>query len=216
TFSFASTLVPFAASGSWGRYNNFIVDSVSNNEPIFGGAATQVSNPDIFSDYAILTSVPKAEFGRDSGSTVNVITKGGSNKVHGTAFWFGQNNEFDAMTRADTAALLTTTPPYYEQKAGGTLGGPLGKKDTFFFLSYQYDRSRTDLSNVYPVIATVPNAAGLSILQTLASTHPGAATMLSYPSVTSVAGLGGQCFAAIPPTTPVPNLSNPCFPPTTA
>ena len=45
TFSFASTLVPFAVNGSWGRYNNFIIDSVSNNEPIFGGAATQFSNP---------------------------------------------------------------------------------------------------------------------------------------------------------------------------
>ena len=60
TFSFASTLVPFAASGSWGRYNNFIVDSVSNNEPIFGGAATQFSNPDIFSDYAITDQRPQS------------------------------------------------------------------------------------------------------------------------------------------------------------
>ncbi len=201
TFSFASTLVPFAASGSWGRYNNFIVDSVSNNEPIFGGAATQFSNPDIFSDYAILTSIPKAEFGRDSGSTVNVITKSGSSKVHGTAFWFGQKDNFDAMTRADTAALLTTTPPYYEQKAGGTLGGPLGKKDTFFFLSYQYDRSRTDLSNVFPVIATVPTATGLTGLQSASST-PALASMLAFPSVESISGLAGQCFA--------PAL-NPCF-----
>jgi len=213
TFSFASTLVPFAASGSWGRYNNFIVDSVSNNEPMFGGAATQFTNADIFSDYAILTSVPKAEFGRDSGSTVNVITKSGSSKIHGTLFWFGQDNEFDAMTRADTAALLTTTPPSYEQKIGATLGGPLGKK-TFYFLSYQFDRARADLSNVYPVIATVPTTTGLSALRGVTSPSPALATMLGYPSVESVSGLVGQCFAATPPshtgfTTPA--TSNPCF-----
>jgi hypothetical protein len=202
TFSFASTLVPFAVSGSWGRYNNFIVDSVSNNEPIFGGAATQFSNPDIFADYAISTSIPKAEFGRDSGSTVNVITKSGSSHLHGTAFWFGQDNVFNAMTRADTAALLTTTPPYYEQKAGGTLGGPLGKKDTFFFLSYQYDRSRTDLSNVYPVIATAPTATGFATLRGIASPTPALASMLAYPSVGSISGLTGNCFGA---------TSNPCF-----
>ena len=213
TFSFASTLVPFAASGSWGRYNNFIVDSVSNNEPIFGGAATQFSNPDIFSDYAILTSVPKAEFGRDSGSTVNVITKSGSSKLHGTAFWFGQKNGFNAMTRADTAALLTTTPPYYEQKIGGTLGGALGKKDTFFFLSYQFDRSRTDLSNVYPVIATAASATGLAGLRGVAAPTSALASMLAFPSVESIPGLVGQCFAATPsPVTgnAIPT-SNPCY-----
>jgi hypothetical protein len=217
TFSFASTLVPFAASGSWGRYNNFIVDSVSNNEPIFGGAATQFSNADIFSDYAISTSVPKAEFGRDSGSTVNVITKSGSSKMHGTGFWFGQKNGFNAMTRADTAALLTTTPPYYEQKVGGTLGGPLDKKKaTFFFLSYQFDRSRADLSNVFPMVATVPTTTGLTALRSATST-PALAAMLSYPSVESVAAMAGQCFAATPQTAPGfpasagPGTANPCL-----
>jgi len=213
-FSFASTLVPFSVNGSWGRFNNFIVDSVSNNEPIFGGAATQFSNPDIFSDYAIMTSNPKAEFGRDSGATVNVITKSGSSKLHGTAFWFGQDNKFNAMTRADTAALLTTTPPYYEQKVGGTLGGPLGKKDTFFFLSYQYNRSRADLSNVFPVVGTTPTAAGLTALRGVSSPSPALGSMLAYPSVFTIPSLGGQCFAALPPPIngfPAPSTTNPCF-----
>jgi hypothetical protein len=214
TFSFASTLVPFSVNGSWGRYNNFIIDSVSNNEPIFGGAATQFSNPDIFSDYAISTSVPKAEFGRNSGATVNVITKSGSSNFHGSGFWFGQDNRFNAMTRADTAALLTSTPPSYEQKVGGTLGGPLDKqKRTFFFLSYQYDRARADLSNVFPTIATVPTPAGLSALQHLPAQSAGLSTMFYYPSVSSIPALGGQCFnaststitgKAIPPV-------NPCY-----
>lgn len=206
TFSFASTLVPFASSGSWGRYNNFIVDSVSNNEPIFGGAATQFSNPDIFADYAISTSIPKAEFGRDSGSTVNVITKSGSSKVHGTAFEFAQDNIFDAMTRADTAALLTSTPPSYEHKVGGTLGGPLSKHGTFFFVSYQYDRARADLSNVFPIIATAPTASGVSTLEGLPQTQA-LETMLQYPSVAYTSGLGGNCFGT---------TMNPCFPPVAA
>ena len=213
TFSFASTLVPFATNGSWGRYNNFIVDSVSNNEPVFGGAATQFTNADIFSDYAILTSAPKAEFGRDSGATVNVITKSGSSKVHGTAFWFGQDNQFNAMTRADTAALVTTTPPSYEHKLGGTVGGPLGKKETFFFLSYQYDRARTDLSNVFPVVSTLPTPGALSTLRGITSPSPALATMLSFPAI-GEASLGGKCFAATPAATPpftTPATTNPCF-----
>lgn len=214
TFSFASTLVPFAVNGSGGRYNNFIIDSVSNNEPMFGGAATQFSNPDIFSDYAIITTDPKAEFGRDSGSTVNVITKSGSSKLHGTAFWFGQDNSFDAMTRADTAAFLTSTPPSYEQKVGGTLGGPLGKKDTFFFISYQYDRARADLSNTYPVITTLPTSTGLTSLKALSATSPALATMLAYPSVTAIPAGGGNCFATAPPAVTGfsnPSTTNPCY-----
>lgn len=212
TFSFASTLVPFAVNGSGGRYNNFIIDSVSNNEPIFGGAATQFSNPDIFADYAITDGAPKAEFGRDSGSTINVITKSGSSKLHGTVFWFGQYNQLNAMTRADTAALLTSTPPSYENKAGGTLGGPLGKKGTFFFLSYQFDQSHSDLSNVFPVIATVPTASGLSALRSAPNT-PALASMLSYPSI-NISSLGGRCFATAPPAVTnftSPSTSNPCF-----
>src|SRR5208283_5697520 len=130
----------------------------------------------------ISTSILKAEFGRDSGSTVNVITKSGSSKMHGTAFWFGQGNQFDAMTRADTAALLTTTPPEYEHKLGGTLGGHLGKKDTFFFLSYQFDRSRADLSNVYPVVATAASATGLAGLRGVAAPTSALASMLAFPS----------------------------------
>ena len=69
TFSFASTLVPFAVNGSRGRDNNFIIDSVDNNEPLFGGAATQFTNTDIFAEYTILTLQTKPEFGRNSGAT---------------------------------------------------------------------------------------------------------------------------------------------------
>ena len=128
TFSFASTLVPFAASGSWGRYNNFIVDSVSNNEPIFGGAATQFSNPDIFSDYAILTSIPKAEFGRDSGSTVNVITKSGSSKLHGTAFWFGQYRQFRCHDARRHGRASHLDPSLLRAKSGRHVGRPPGQE----------------------------------------------------------------------------------------
>ncbi|MFX1355621.1 MAG: carboxypeptidase regulatory-like domain-containing protein, partial [Promethearchaeota archaeon] len=101
TFSFASTLVPFAVNGSRGRENNFIIDSVDNNEPLFGGAAAQFTNTDIFAEYTILNHSMKAEFGRNSGGTVNVITKSGSNFHHGSLFWFGQHDEFNARSRVE-------------------------------------------------------------------------------------------------------------------
>ena len=92
-----------------------------------------------------------------------MITKSGSSRLHGTAFWFGQGIAQRHDARRHCVSSYHHSPEY-EHKVGGTLGGPLGKKDTFFFLSYQYDRSRSDLSNVYPVIATAPTAAGLTAL----------------------------------------------------
>jgi hypothetical protein len=211
TFSFASTLVPFSTNGSRGRDNNFIIDSVDNNEPLFGGAATQFTNTDVFAEFTILTHQEDAEFGRNSGATVNVITKSGSNNLHGSGFWFGQDGIFNALNRAEKAAQLTSTPTSYENQAGATLGGPIKKDRSFYFLSYQWDRARDDLSRVFPVLSTLPDssATGLGKLKSLPSTATLAA-YLATPSVTTVQSQGGTCF-----TSPAPagfNSTNPCLP----
>ena len=209
TFSFASTLVPFSSNGSRGRDNNFIIDSVDNNEPLFGGAATQFTNTDVFAEFTVLTHQEDAEFGRNTGATVNVITKSGSNNIHGSAFWFGQDGEFNALNRAEKTALLTTKPTSYENQAGATLGGPIKKDKSFYFLSYQWDRARDDLTRVFPVLSTLPDSAGLSTLRGMAST-PTIAAYLATPSVTKTQGLGGDCFSSPAPTGF--NSPNPCLP----
>jgi hypothetical protein len=209
TFSFASTLVPFATNGSRGRDNNFIIDSVDNNEPLFGGAATQFTNTDVFAEFTVLTHQEDAEFGRNTGATVNVITKSGSNNLHGSGFWYGQDGIFNALDRGEKTALLTSPPTSYENQAGATLGGPIKKDRSFYFLSYQWDKARADLSRVFPVLSTLPDAAGLTALKALPST-PTLAAYLATPSTTAVQGEGGTCF-----TSPAPagfNVSNPCLP----
>ncbi|MGH9862704.1 MAG: TonB-dependent receptor domain-containing protein [Candidatus Acidiferrales bacterium] len=212
TFSFASTLVPFSVNGSRGRFNNFIIDSVDNNEPLFGGGATQFTNTDIFAEYAILTHQFKAEFGRNSGGTVNVITKSGSNLRHGSLFWFGQNDAFNARNQVEKQALLGKTAESYENQIGGTLGGALAKDKAFYFLSYQWDRARTNLSNVFPVISTLPTLNGLATLQSLPAT-PGRDALLASPTVQVVPGLDAPCFSSQPPTDPTARTTNPCYPP---
>src|SRR5262249_24970250 len=97
SFSFVNTLVPFSVNGSRGRDNNFIIDSVDNNEPLFGGAATQFSNGEIFSEFRLLTGQFQAESGRNSGGIVNVITRQGSKQLHGSLFWYLQNDGLNAM-----------------------------------------------------------------------------------------------------------------------
>ncbi|HXE74718.1 MAG TPA: TonB-dependent receptor [Candidatus Xenobia bacterium] len=208
TFSFASTLVPFAVNGSRGRDNNFIIDSVDNNEPLFGGAATQFTNTDIFAEYTILTLQTKPEFGRNSGATVNSITKSGSNVNHGSLFWFTQADDFNARSRVEQAAFRTEPSQSYENQLGGTFGGALRKDKTFYFLSYQWDRAVVNLTNVFPVLGTLPEAAGLATLQGLSAT-PTLDAYLASPSVSGTPFLPANCFAA-----PAPagfSTTNPCM-----
>ena len=212
TFSFASTLLPFSVNGSRGRDNNFIIDSVDNNEPLFGGAAAQFTNTDIFAEYTILTHQMKAEFGRNSGATVNVITKSGSNFHHGSIFWFGQNDAFNARTRVEKTALLGSPASFYENLLGFTLGGPFRKDKTFYFISYQWDRARNNLSNVYPVVSTLPTPAGLATLKSFTQTPHLAAYLASAPSISLIPSLSAPCFSSVPPADPTASTTNPCFP----
>lgn len=171
TFSFANTLVPFTANGSRGRANNFIIDSVDNNEPLFGGAAAQFTNADTFAEFRIITAVYKAEFGRNSGSVVDMITKRGGNSWHGDGFWFGQRDGMNATNRVEQVSGLTSPAPYQEDMLGSTLGGPLRRDSTWLFLSYQWDRLNTDLSSIYPSVVTLPTVDGLNALAQMPPTQ---------------------------------------------
>jgi len=208
SFSFASTLVPFATNGSRGRDNNFIIDSVDNNEPLYGGAATQFTNTDIFAEYTILTHQMKAEFGRNSGATVNFITKSGSNLTHGSLFWFFQSDELNARTSVEKTAFLDEPDRSYENYFGGTLGGALKKDKTFYFLSYQWDRGVNNLTNATPVLATMPTAAGLALLSGLPST-PTLDAFLATASVNQVPFTPVACFEDPPPAGF--SSTNPCL-----
>ena len=205
TFSFASTLVPFAANGSRGRDNNFIIDSVDNNEPLFGGAATQFTNTDLFAEYRILTNQYKAEYGRNSGSVVNIITERGGNQWRGTAFFFGQSDKFNAANRVEGFSGLGGNTRFYETQAGGTFGGPIKKESAWFFTSYQWDRARNDLTPLYPVVATAPLSTGLAALQAFPST-PTLQALLAVPSAATLSGISSPCGSA---SSNLP-LMNPC------
>ncbi len=197
TFSFASTLVPFAVSGSRGRNNNFIVDSVDNNEPLFGGAATQFTNTDSFSEFSIATSLYKAEYGRNSGSVVNLVTNRGANGWHGTAFWYGERDNFNALDTVEKAAGLPNSAPYRGDVFGATLGGPIQRNATWFFASYQWSEIRSDLSAVYPQVATLPTLNGLNALSAMPQTRTLEA-LLADPTVSTLPLANSPCVGFIP------------------
>ena len=196
TFSFANTLVPFAVSGSRGRDNNFIIDSVDNNEPLFGGAGTQFTNTDIFAEYRILTGQYKAEFGRNSGSVINIVTERGGNQWHGSAFWFTQHDALNATNLVEQTAGLQRPAPFSENMLGAEVGGPLKRESSWVFFSYQWDRAGSNLSSLYPQVATLPTVNGLNTLSAQPLTQTLKA-LLNDPTVSQLPVTPSPCVSFI-------------------
>lgn len=129
--------------------NNFSIDGIQNNSNHQGQGIMNFIEVEAIDHYRVETSVPDARFGR-SGATINVGYKSGTNEFHGVLFHFLRNDKLDArnyFARGDKAPLRRN---FY----GGTFGGPVGGKSasTFFFLSYEGQRSRQGITH----LSTVP------------------------------------------------------------
>ncbi|MFN7936613.1 MAG: carboxypeptidase regulatory-like domain-containing protein [Bryobacteraceae bacterium] len=157
----------FAVNGARGRSNNFLIDGTENNDISVAGQAFQIKNPDAVQEVAVQTSNFDSEFGRAGGAVVNVITKGGTNELHGTASLLVDVTNDDATTlnqSIDPEVIRRGKPlPGTEQWWAGTIGGPVVKNKLFFFQSFQEQRQRSNGSS--DVIA--PSAAGRATFDAL-------------------------------------------------
>ncbi len=110
-----------------------------------------------------------AEYGTGTGGQVNVITKSGSNDVHGSAFEYLRNDRFDAPNYFDTAAHLPKSP-LKQNQYGGSIGGPLARDRAFFFGTYEGYRLDAGFNNV----EAVPSAAAWTrAVPAIAALRPG-------------------------------------------
>lgn len=168
----------FSVNGARGRSNNFLLDGVENNDISVAGQGYQITNPDAVAEVAVYTSNFDAEFGRAGGAVINTITKSGTNEYHGTLSAFLDSTRDDAITLAQSRQAPVIARgrqlPGTDQIYSATLGGPLtlprfgeggrswinGKDRTFFFLSWQEERQRSQQS----VNLVVPTAAGIATL----------------------------------------------------
>jgi Carboxypeptidase regulatory-like domain len=138
-----------SANGQGGISNSYSMDGANITQYTSGGAAQMgsmpgipIPNADTIQEFKVQTSQYDAGYGRNAGANVEVITKGGSNKFHGTAFEFNRNNFFNAndffFKRSEAANGESNTPQTLKQNTfGGTIGGPIKKDKLFFFFSYQ-------------------------------------------------------------------------------
>ena len=149
-----------AVNGSRDRNNNFLLDGVDNNDTSVPGFELQggtaiAANPDSAQEFRVITNNFSAEFGRNTGAIIDVVTKSGTNTLHGNAYEFGRWNAFggarDWFNRVDAGPQN----PYVRNQFGYSIGGPIRKDKTFFFFNHELQRFRTTLTNS----AVVPTAA---------------------------------------------------------
>ena len=119
---FGAATAGFSVNGQRNQSNNFLLDGASNNDTFNTGFVLRPP-PDAIQEFKILTHSYSAEYGRNSGSVVNVVTRAGSNALHGAAWEF---NRDDALQARNFFAPQTQPKPKLKQNQfGGSLGGPL-------------------------------------------------------------------------------------------
>src|SRR5579872_3291645 len=138
---------------------NFMINGINLNDMVQNQVTYQpVINT--VSEFKVDNSTYSAEFGRNSGSIVNIATRSGTEQFHGELYDYLRNNFFDARN----AFNPTTIPqsPFERNQLGGDFGGPIKKGKTYFFLSYEGVRQRQGLTTTSPVLTDAQRATALA------------------------------------------------------
>ena len=179
----------FSSNGQRSTSNNFLVDGVDNND-YFGGTAAQIPSIDSIQEFEVQTNTFSAEYGRNTGSVVNLVTKSGSNGVHGSLYEFFRNDVLDARNYFNDTQFAKSALRL--NQFGGTFGGPIIKNRTFYFLNYEGFRRRAGITRITNV-PTLAERAGMFTDQN------------GNPITIPVNPVSAQLFNLFPQ----PNLTNP-------
>ncbi len=155
----------FSVNGARGRSNNFLLDGTDmndgyRNDPtinqagVFGTPAT-ILPVDAVAELAVLSDFAP-EYGRNAGGVINIVTKSGTNKIHGTAAEYMRNSALDARNFFNPAPIPKTA--FHNSQFGGSLGGPIVRDKAFFFGDYEGQRETGGLNST----ACVPSANNIA------------------------------------------------------
>jgi hypothetical protein len=193
-----------SVNGGRGRSNNYMVNGGDGNDLFVNGPAIQPS-PDAIEEFRVLTNTFDAEYGRNSGSIVNVVTKSGTNEIHGDFYEFLRNNVFNTRGYLDDSV-----PDYKQNQFGATIGGPIMKDRTFIFGSYEGGRLIQGLNSGIVDVPTPAQGAG-----NFSTDGPltGSIADPSFAAILANRNTGGgqtcqQAVAAIPGSAPIAVGSN--------
>ena len=155
-----------SVNGQRARNDDFLLDGIDNNDSSVTLSNNRVT-PEATGEFQVQTQAYSAEFGRNSGGQIEVITRGGTNAFHGEAYDYWQGNSLIPVTLPNKRNGLTSTPRFDQNQAGGSLGGPVMKNKLFFFTNMETDRRAEAPSAGNAASATIPTPAGFALLSTL-------------------------------------------------
>lgn len=142
------------------------VNDALNNTP--GSVSGGFIGVDMLQEFQILTNNYNAEHGTAGGAIINAVTKSGSNEVHGTAFWFHRNDNFDARNFFDPGDV----PEFKRNQFGGSIGGPIIKNKTFIFGGYEGLRQDLGVSRRFAVPTAAARARAVPSVQPYVNLYP--------------------------------------------
>lgn len=176
-----------SVNGNRGRSNNFQIDGSDNNDLSVGGPNLFVDNQDQIQEYQVITNNFSAQYGRNLGAVVNIVTKSGTNEFHGTAFLYHMDRRnLDTLTNIERRRGDLEPPRFLSNVFGGTVGGPIWKNRAFFFFSAEGIRQPSTTNALSSAFAI--NAGDLS---KLTAAFPGNAIINSIVTLNpSVLNLG--------------------------
>ena len=174
---FAAGGVSFSVNGMRTRSNNFVVDGTDSNSPSVGGLLQEINNPDTVGEFRMITNQFSAEYGRAAGSVVSIVTKSGTNALHGTAYWRHNDNKLNSRSNIEKR-VFTRAPWRIENQFAGTFGGPIVKNRTFFFGSILRWTDRQFAAGTN--ITGAPTEAGKAMLRPFAATRPALNAVLEF------------------------------------
>ncbi len=186
----------FSMNGARGRSNNYLLDGTDmndgyRNDPainqagVFGTPST-ILPIDAVAEVNVLSNF-EAEYGRNAGAVVNIVTKSGTNKIHGSAADYFRNSALDARNYFNVASQPKA--PFHNNQYGASLGGPIVKDKTFFYLDYEGQQEPVGVVTVAAVPTGTaadgslsPSDATNPVIQALLGRHPWPAPNLGNPN----------------------------------
>jgi len=154
----------FNSNGSRGRANNITLDGVTATDiATTGEGGGLVLSQDAVAEVKVITNNFDAEFGSNSGSQVQILSKGGTNEYHGSAYWYHQNSALGNardyfVARDPVTGKPGPVTPIIQNQGGVTFGAPIYKNHTFFFGTWEVDRTRGAGSSTVANVLTTAEA----------------------------------------------------------
>jgi hypothetical protein len=183
----------FNINGNRDRSNNYTLDGTDNNDPFFNnsalnqvgitGAPATLLPIDAIQEFNLQSNFA-AEYGRNSGSVVNIVTRSGTNQLHGSGFEFLRNSAMDARNYFNTEPRKTS---FQNNQFGASLGGPIVRDKMFFFGAYEGQRENVGsdfLLNV-PTQNQIAEAQTLALANGLTAINPALTKVLDFYPVSN-------------------------------